>query len=129
MKSALGAIDLTNGPPWLKYVAMMTGALAALAGYLTVRGTYLANDAISHTTQAVLCQAQASDAWAEYQAQSIKARIIETSLATATDPAAKARLSDEDKKFRESQPIAQKDANDMESKRDLELQLQQTPDV
>src|SRR5580704_15857895 len=72
--------DGADDPPWLKQVAMLTGVLAALAGILTVRATGLTNDAIYESNQAILAQTQASDAWAEYQAESIKARIIETQM-------------------------------------------------
>lgn len=73
-----------EGEPWLKQVAMLTGILAALSGFLAVRSTTLTNDAIYESNQAILAQAESSDAWAEYQSDSIKARIVETALATAT---------------------------------------------
>src|ERR1700727_1579979 len=63
--------------PWLKHVAVLTGVLAALAGFLTVRSTVLTNDGIYESNQAVLAQTEASDAWGEYQADSIKARVVE----------------------------------------------------
>ncbi len=67
--------------PWIKHVALLTGVLAAVAGFLlTVRMTILTNDAIYLSNQAILAQTEASDAWAEYQADSIKARIVETQL-------------------------------------------------
>ena len=43
-------------------------------------------------TRGVLFQAQASDKWAEYQADSIKARIVETALLTAP-PGTKSTVS------------------------------------
>src|SRR5579871_1635709 len=72
-----------EGAPWVKQVAMLTGVLAALSGFLAVRSTVLTNDAIYESYQAILAQAQSSDAWAEYQAESIKARIVETALASS----------------------------------------------
>jgi len=51
-KPSVGSSDATpgtakpSGPPWLRYVALLTGVLAGLGGYLTVRGASLTNDAI-----------------------------------------------------------------------------------
>jgi hypothetical protein len=72
---------------------MITGVLAGLAGFLTVRGANTSNEAIYNSNQAVLHQAMASDAWAEYQADSIKRHINENSLLTGNPgPAARATI-------------------------------------
>jgi Pyruvate/2-oxoacid:ferredoxin oxidoreductase gamma subunit len=42
-------------------------------------------------------------------------------MATTTDPVAREQLTDEDQKFRESQPLAQQKAQDLETQRDAEL--------
>src|SRR5438477_12047665 len=96
--------DDPSAPAWLRRVPLLTGVLAALAGFLTVRGANLSNQAIYHSNQGVLHQAQASDAWAEYQANSIKARIAETSLLTATDATVKETLTAQAKDLRDRQP-------------------------
>jgi hypothetical protein len=82
------AAEEATAPPWLRQVAMVTGVLAALGAFLTVRSTTLSNDAIYRSTRATLLQAQASDAWAEYQADSIKANGAQTELdvTAATQP-------------------------------------------
>ncbi len=59
---------------------MVTGVLAGLAGFLTVRGANLSNQAIYNSNQAVLHQAQASDHWSEYQADSLKRHMDENVL-------------------------------------------------
>jgi hypothetical protein len=100
---------------------MLTGVLAALAGFLTVRGANLSNQAIYHSNQGVLHQARASDAWAEYQANSIKARIVETTLLTAADAGAKDALGAQAKELRERQPTIRATAEDQERQRDAEL--------
>ncbi len=74
----------------MKRVPVITGGLAALAGFLAVRGTNLANIANYKGTQGVLHQTQASDAWAEYQADSIKKHIDLTALKAGTLPPAAA---------------------------------------
>jgi len=69
-------------PAWVKRVALLTGLLAAISGFVTVRSTILTNDAVYASGQAILAQTQSSDNWAEYQADSVKARIVETTLLT-----------------------------------------------
>src|SRR4051812_15648079 len=115
------AANGSSGPPWLKRVPLLTGVLAALAGFLTVRGANLSNQAIYHSNQGVLHQARASDTWAEYQADSIKARIAETSLLAATDPAVKATLSAQAKDLRDRQSPGRELAMTQEHERDAEL--------
>lgn len=95
-----------EAPTWLKQVAMLTGVLAAFAGFLAVRSTTLTNEAIYESNQAILAQAQSSDAWAEYQADSIKARVVETALVTsgAMPPDQRAKLAKEAAVLRDRQP-------------------------
>jgi hypothetical protein len=101
-------------PSWVNQVAVLTGVLAALAGFLTVRATTLTNDAIYESNQAVLAQTEASDAWGEYQADSIKARIVETQLlpSVALSAEDKTKLAAEDKDLRDRQPKSKQDAQD-----------------
>lgn len=118
--------DKTNepAPPWVAYVAMLTGILAGVAGFLTVRSTTLTNNAIYESNQAILAQAQSSDDWAEYQADSIKSRIIETQITaagSALDPAARAALEAEDKDFRDRQPKSESAAQAKADERDAHL--------
>jgi multidrug efflux pump subunit AcrA (membrane-fusion protein) len=64
-----------GGAPWISWVALSTAILAVLAGLLSGR----------HANEAMMSQIQASDQWAYYQAQSIKAAVLEakTTLASA----------------------------------------------
>lgn len=110
-----------KSPQWVRHVALLTGVLAALAGYLTVRMTQLSDDAIYRSNQGVLYQAQASNAWAYYQASSIKARIVETALLTTTDAKARAILQKEADELRERQPEAKADAEKFQHQRDERL--------
>jgi len=117
--------DAQSGPvpSWVGYVALLTGILAGIAGFLTVRATVLTNNAIYESNQAILAQAQSSDAWNEYQADSIKARIIETQIAAATglDAQSRARLEGQAKDFRDRQPKIQRDAQNFAKDRDDHL--------
>jgi hypothetical protein len=114
-------IDKDGQPSWIRYVAAVTGALAAVAGYLTVRSAVLSDQAIYHSNQGVLFQAQASDAWAEYQADSIKARIVATAAATTADPAVKADLQKQADELRSRQPDSKANAQAKQATRDFEL--------
>lgn len=101
---------------------MITGVLAGLAGFLTVRSANMSNQANYNSTMAVLHQTQSSDAWAEYQSDSMKRHIDETALmATVSDPAAKEVLTTEISDFRSRQARAQIKATDEASLRDEEL--------
>ena len=106
-------------PAWMRRVPLITGALAALAGYLTVRGADLSNNAIYRSNQAVLMQTQASDKWAEYQADSGKAANAENLLLTL-DPtsAARSQLEARAADFRGRQAKLRVDAIGFEHQRD-----------
>jgi hypothetical protein len=110
-------------PRWVGYVALLTGILAGLAGFLTVRATVLTNNAIYESNQAILAQAQSSDAWNEYQADSIKARIIETQLSAnpGLDAQSRTRLEGQAQDFRNRQPKIQGDAQNFAKDRDDHL--------
>jgi hypothetical protein len=97
-------------PPWVRRVAMVTGVLAAFSGFLAVRSTILTNDAIYMSNQAIMAQTQSSDAWAEYQADSVKARIVETALLTAPSSANQKFLEKEAQDLRSRQPALRKEA-------------------
>jgi hypothetical protein len=107
-------------PDWIKYVAMLTGLLAAVAGFLAVRSTSLTNDAIYESDQAILAQTEASDAWSEYQADSIKARIVETEMLPSSPLSAddRAALAKSDDDFRARQPVSRQTATDKIKERD-----------
>ena len=105
----------------MKRVPMITGVLAGLAGFLTVRSANMSNQANYNSTQAVLHQAQASDHWAEYQADSLKKHLDLTVAKITNDSAAKAVLEAESKSFSERQPEIKEEAINQEKLRDQEL--------
>jgi hypothetical protein len=106
-------------PRWMKYVALLTGLLAALGGFLTVRCTNLSNEAIYLSNQAVLMQDQASDAWSEFQANSIKARIVESQMASTTLPdAQKQEMTQFNEMVRARQPILAEKAKELATARE-----------
>lgn len=121
-ESKPSAAPPADEPQWLRCVAVLTGVLAALGGFLTVRSTNLSNEALYHSTQAVMRQSRASDAWAQYQADSVKARVIETQLALKTgDAAERNAMLSADTELRERQPALQSAARQLERERDALL--------
>ena len=114
-----------ENPPWVKQVALLTGLLAAISGFLVVRSTAVTNNAIYESNQAILSQTEASDAWNEYQADSIKARIVETALATAADLSAESRaaLNKQAADLRDRQPKTKQTATGKTADRDQHLQI------
>jgi hypothetical protein len=104
--------------PWIKRVAVLTGVLAAVSGFLTVRSTVLTNDAIYMSDRAILAQTQSSDAWEEYQADSIKAHIVETSQLAMPNADNRDTLAKQDKELRDRQPALQKAAAAKAAERD-----------
>ena len=107
-----------DAPAWIKQVAMLTGVLAAISGYLAVRSTVLTNDAIYMSDQAILAQTQSSDAWAEYQADSIKAHVVETAIQANPNAQNLDLLTKEGKALRDRQPALRKSATDKAAARD-----------
>ena len=105
-------------------VAVLTGVLAALTGFLTVRMTTLTNQAIYESGQAILSQTEASDAWSEYQAESIKAHIVEMQILPSSPLNAndKAALRKTDEDFRDKQTGLKQAATGKIAERDAHLQ-------
>ena len=62
-----------GGPPWTSAVALSAAILAVLAAVASLLAGH-------HANEAMLEQMQASDAWAFYQAKSIKASVLDTRL-------------------------------------------------
>jgi len=120
IKNATAGAD---APAWIGHVAVLTGVLAALTGFLTVRATTLTNQAIYESNQAILSQTQASDAWSEYQANSIKAHMVEIELLPShrLSAADRANLAKMDSEFRDRQPLNKQTATSKIEERQTHL--------
>jgi hypothetical protein len=112
---------------WVKWVAATTAVLSALAAFGAVRSQGYANEALFHSNQAVLFQAQASDAWAEFQANSLKRHIndnaaTELRAVAGSAGAQQAAALDEAvrQKYRPQQDAAGTKARELEGRRDGE---------
>jgi hypothetical protein len=83
----------------------------------------LTNSAIYQSNQAILAQTESSDTWAEYQANSIKARIVETQLIPSNRMSAKDRadLTVVDEDLRGRQPKLKETATEKAAERDNHL--------
>jgi Domain of unknown function (DUF4337) len=107
----------------MKAVPMVTGLLAGLAGFLTVRSGNMSNQAIYNSTQAALHSTLATDFWAEYQASSEKRHGDQNALRIGVpDPADKLFLQNEINDMKTRQDKAQQNAHDEEYLRADELQ-------
>jgi hypothetical protein len=71
--------------------------------------------------RAILAQTQSSDAWAEYQADSIKARVVETAILTAPTSPNLDALTKEAKELRDRQPALHRTATQKAAERDEHL--------
>jgi hypothetical protein len=101
---------------------MVTGVLAGLAGFLTVRSANMSNLANYNSTQAVLHQAQSTDAWNEYEADSVKRHIDENSLRNGlVDPKIRNAVETEVSVYRNRQGPEMAEANSQANQRDAEL--------
>jgi hypothetical protein len=116
-------VESAATPVWMKRVPMITGVLAGLAGFLTVRSANNSNLINYHSILAVLNQSKSSDAWAEYQADSLKRHMDETALAaTVSDPSAKSKLEGQIRDYKDRQEKAKLEATEKANLRDAELQ-------
>jgi hypothetical protein len=76
----------------LRFVPVAAAVLAVFAGLSSLYASRLAEDALALKNEAVLAQGRASDAWAQYQAESIKTHLFDlgTFVGSANGAARKA---------------------------------------
>lgn len=117
---------------WVRWVAATTAVLSALAAFGAVKSQAFANEALFHSNQAVLYQAQASDAWTEYQSNSLKRHVNENAAAElraltaggSAAPAAEQRAAALEQavreKYRPNQDALEPKARQLEAQREQE---------
>jgi hypothetical protein len=76
-------------------IALMTAILATIGALISYQSGSAQNEAMFLKNESILKQAEASDQWAFYQAKSMKGHVAEATAALATDPAIKARFTEE----------------------------------
>jgi hypothetical protein len=106
----------------MKRVAMMTGVLAGLVGFLTVRGNNMSIQANDNSTLAVLHRATESDRWAEYQADSVKKNEADALVKIAPNDEARDALKADAKAFEARQTPLKQQALDEDALERQEMQ-------
>src|SRR2546428_12383887 len=94
-----------EGGAFLKYVAITTALLAALAAIAALRAAATVNEALVLKTEAAQIQSAASDQWAYYQAKGIKAAVEQASASAwkAIGKAPPAEFESETKRYASEQ--------------------------
>ncbi|HEX7836919.1 MAG TPA: DUF4337 domain-containing protein [Kofleriaceae bacterium] len=64
-------------PGWLRYLSLSTAMIAVFAAVASLESGASSNEAILAKSEAMLHQSKASDAWAFFQAKSLKATVSE----------------------------------------------------
>jgi hypothetical protein len=103
--------------PFLRYVPIVAAVLAVLAGLSSLYGNRLAERMLKLGGAAVLSQTRASDTWAEYEADSLKAHVTQAASLIASDPKERKQLAGQVATFRKRQPPLRAEAEHLEEDR------------
>jgi hypothetical protein len=104
-----------SGDPMTLRITLSIAVMAVIAAFIGALGETEASHTFVEKNDAVLEQARASDAWANYQAESIKRHIYDAGAALAATPDAAAKLKTQADKYRDEQPATQGEAQKHES--------------
>lgn len=102
----------------LRLVPLIAAVLAVFAGLCGLYSGRLGEQALALRSEAVLDQTRASDAWNEYQADSLKAHLFEIGSKTTANSALLREFSKKAKDFRGRQPPLKDRALEQERERD-----------
>jgi hypothetical protein len=108
---------------WTKYVSLTMVVIAVLAAIASLKGGGFSTRTLKEMNVATLNQAQASDQWAFFEAQSIKENFYQIEsehLAAdpATDPAILAKIQAKVDKYEKTKADTTKEAKQFETARD-----------
>ena len=108
----------------LRFTALSTAVLAALAAIASLKAGATVNDAILLKTEATGIQARASDQWAYYQAKGIKGAITAASAATwrATGKTPPPELDATVQRYANEQKAISDTAKELEHQRDAKIE-------
>ncbi len=109
-----------EGDSFMITVSATIAALAVVAAVVASLETVETSNAIAHKNEAVLMQGQASDAWAFYQAKSIKQKLSEIAALSVPDKADD--LKRDAKRYAEESNEISKQAKEFEARRDEKLE-------
>src|SRR5262245_8983189 len=109
-----------EGGTFLKRIALTTAILAAFAAVAALQAGSTANEALALKTEATRLQAEASDQWAYYQSEGIKAAIQEATrnswLAANKEPPAD--FAEKEKHYTTRRVEIEREARALEQERD-----------
>jgi fatty acid desaturase len=115
---------------WLNLVAISTAIFAVLAAVAALRSGQLANDALLISNEALLHETQAVDLWAEFQADSVKAVVLQQQVALLPVVGGKQAAIDaaasEAQRRKDQQTELQKQAQEQEKMRQEALERSET---
>jgi len=104
-----------SGDPMTLRVTLSIAVMAVVAAFIGALGETEASHTFVEKNDAVLAQARASDAWAAFQAESVKRHIYELGGALAAAPDLVERLKGEADKYGKEQPVTQGEARQYEA--------------
>lgn len=103
-----------SGDPLVMRVTLSIAIMAVVAAFIGALGETEASHTFVEKNDAVLEQARASDAWTEYQAQSLKKHVYDIGAALAANPESAAKLREQADKYGSQQPETQATAKSHE---------------
>jgi hypothetical protein len=107
-----------SGDPMTLRVTLSIAVMAVIAAFIGALGETEEAHTFVEKNDAVLAQAKASDAWAAYQAESLKRHVYDAAAAIASAPDAAARLKETADKYGKEQAPFQADAKAHEAEVD-----------
>jgi hypothetical protein len=96
-------------------VTLSIAMMAVVAAFIGALGETEESHTFVEKNDAVLAQARASDAWTEYQAESLKRHVYDVGSAIAVAPDVVSRLKDQADKYNGEQPATQDKAKKLEA--------------
>ena len=105
----------------LRHVPLAAAALAVLAGLSSLLSARTGEAMLASRTEAVLSQSLATDAWNEYEADSLKAHLNESLVVVTTSSTTRRTLLTDASKYRARQGPLKTKAQTSESQRDDDM--------
>ncbi len=107
--------------PWMRWLGLSTALFAVLAAVASLKAGHFANEALLHSGEATLKQAEASDQWSYFQAKGTKgvtrASTAEVLAAVHASEEAIAQARADGEKYRKEQDEIQAEAKGLEDER------------
>ncbi len=103
-------------------IPLVAAILAVFAGLSSLYAGRLGETMLSLKNEGILAQAKASDTWAEYQADSLKAHLAETATLLAVAPALKKKFEADAKTYRARQSPLKAEALKLTDERTTSMQ-------